>query len=214
MGNDGSSISRVKSLQIAVNSSSKKLQNSDSRNFDSDSKWAVDRLTSLPLRLPLVSDYQGNLLNKESVLEWLLTPDKEDYTEEQVRLFGHIKTLKDVVELHNIIFDQPKHRSPSLRCDVGDEILGKSSGKLAYLAQCGHVLPRRMLGFECPVCGIAHSATDIITLNPSYDELSILQARMDELEHKGLTHSGRTAKSKKRRSKQRECGKNSKRRAA
>ncbi|SCU86170.1 LADA_0D12750g1_1 [Lachancea dasiensis] len=201
MGNDGGSISRVKALQIAKADSHDKLQNSESQRFDTASKWSVCRLTSLPLQLPLVSDYQGNIFNKESVLEWLLTPDREDYTADQIRLFAHIKSLKDVVELHNMIPEAPDGGKAALRCDVGDEIWGKSSGSFAYVTDCGHVLPLRMLRQDCPVCNVKCSDSNIIVLNPKPDQLSTLESRMRELRQKGLTHSGKPLKTKKRRAK-------------
>ncbi|CEP60014.1 uncharacterized protein LALA0_S01e01046g [Lachancea lanzarotensis] len=202
MGNDGSSISRVKTLLTATKRRSSDSQNSESRNFDSVSRWSVCRLSNTPLRVPVVSDYRGNLFNKESVLEWLLTPHKEDYSDDQVRLFGHIKTLKDVIELHNIVEVKVQDGGSVLKCDVGDEIWGRSSGNFSYLARCGHVLPRRTLrGDLCPVCSIQYKQKDVITLNPSSGELVDLEARMAQLKSEGLTHSGKAAKTKKRKAK-------------
>ncbi|SCV01989.1 LAME_0G19856g1_1 [Lachancea meyersii CBS 8951] len=202
MGNDGSSIARVKTLLTATKPRGDNRRHSQSGDFDSVSKWSVCRLSSSRLQLPVVSDYRGNLLNKESVLEWLLTPHKEDYTEDQVRLFGHIKSLKDVVELSNIVEVDSSDSGVLLRCDLGDEIWGRSSGKLAYLAECGHVLPRRMLQQgDCPVCSAKYTRPDIITLNPSTTELVELEDRMNKLERSGLTHSGMPVKIKKRKSK-------------
>lgn len=164
------------------------------------SRWSACRLSGRPLELPVVSDYLGGLLSKEAVLEWLLTPDNEDYTEDQVRLFGHIKSLKDVVELQNLT----ENKGAGLSCEVGDEVLGKSSGKFAYLVGCGHVVPRRMLEHtqevgKCPVCDKGFSSLDVITLNAEGADSEALRARMDQLRQKDLTHSGKPIKGKKRR---------------
>ncbi|CAR23751.1 Peptidyl-prolyl cis-trans isomerase-like 2 [Lachancea thermotolerans] len=199
MGNDGSSIVRVKNLQVSLDHLPNKTRDKEAKNFDAVSRWTVCRLTGQPLRLPVVSDYLGNLLNKESILEWLLTPDKEDYSEEQIRLFGHIRSLKDVVELGNLVVDKDSR----LKCDVGDEILGKSSSKLSYPAICGHVFPRRMLDNateqpKCPVCDKPISKSDTITLNAESTDRDALEKRMIRLKRSNLTHSGKRSKSKKR----------------
>ncbi|SCU90970.1 LAFA_0F01134g1_1 [Lachancea sp. 'fantastica'] len=199
MGNDGSSISKVKTLLTATKRRSSGSQNSESRTFDSVSRWSICRLSNAPLQPPVVSDYRGNLFNKESILEWLLTPHKEDYSDDQVRLFGHIKTLKDVIELHNIVEVEVGDKGSVLKCDVGDEIWGKSSGKFSYLAPCGDVVPRRTLGGDqCAACSVQYKNTDVIALNPSAEELSVLEKRMAKLKSKGLTHSGKPVKTKKR----------------
>ncbi|CUS23814.1 LAQU0S12e00628g1_1 [Lachancea quebecensis] len=199
MGNDGSSIVRVKNLQVSLGHLCNKTRDEEAKNFDAVSRWTVCRLTGHHLRPPVLSDYLGNLFNKESVLEWLLTPHKEDYSEEQIKLFGHIRSLKDVVELGNLV----NSKDLRLKCDVGDEILGKSSSKLMYPAGCGHVLPRRMLENstdqpKCPVCDKAISKGDNITLNAKGADREALEKRMNNLKRLNLTHSGKRSKTKKR----------------
>lgn len=199
--NDGGSINKTKNLVNASIKNHTALKDDSLHDFQHKSRWTTCRLTSKPLCLPVVSDYKGNLLNKESVLEWLLTPDREDYSQRQIEMFQHIKQLKDVVELHNIVQNL---ETGEFKCEIGDEILGSGRGKFTYLAKCGDVFPYKLLQetkneAKCPSCQKVFKSKDIVTLNPNCkDEQDALEERIKLLTAKGLTHSGRPIARKKR----------------
>lgn len=161
------------------------------KEFDALSRWTTCRLSNKPLRLPIVSDYKGNLLNKEAVLEWLLTPEKEDYSGQQIEMFKHIKSLKDIVDLGNVV----DGKSSVLKCEVGDEVFGKSTTQFEYIASCGHVLPHKLLeqtsvDKRCPVCDGPYSEIDIVTINPCFEEEhNKLEQRARRLRSQGVAHN-------------------------
>lgn len=132
----------------------------------------------------------GNLFNKEAVLEWLLNPLHDNYTDEQIKLFNHIKSLRDIVDLCNLSQDES---SGNLVAMVTDEILGKSTKKFIYLSTCGDVLPHNMTEHvnKCPICSKPFTKLDIIQINPiTSDERILLQERMNILRNKNLYHNG------------------------
>ncbi|GAV56092.1 hypothetical protein ZYGR_0AZ02640 [Zygosaccharomyces rouxii] len=198
MGNDGGTINKVHRLQLAAETDrSKSPAEQELRQFQDASIWTCCRLTNKRLRLPLVSDFKGNLLNKESVLEWLLTPEREDFNQEQIRQFSHIKKLNDVIDLKGI-----RETKDGFQCEFSGDELGKTNVKFIYLTNCGDVLPKSSLELStkkkhCPKCESPYEDLDVITLNPSSYELESLQQRMHKLEELNLHHNGKT-RSKKR----------------
>lgn len=148
--------------------------------------------------MPLSSDFKGNLLNKESVLEWLLTPEREDFNEEQIKHFSHIKKLNDIVDLKGL-----RETSEGFQCEFSGDELGKANVKFIYLTNCGDVLPKSSLGLgtqrnRCPKCESPYTDLDVIALNPSKYELGLLQERMHKLEEMNLHHNGKMRSRKKR----------------
>ncbi|QLQ81783.1 hypothetical protein HG537_0G00370 [Torulaspora globosa] len=158
--------------------------------------WKYCRLSNKKLQLPIMSDYKGHLFNKEAILEWLLTPGREDYTDAQIAEFSHIKRLDDVVELHGV-----EERADTLKCQYGDIALGETNAKLVYVVPCGDVLPRQALsGGRCPQCGASYRESDIITINPtSAKTTKSLQDRMATLHQEMRHHNGKLRKPKRNR---------------
>ncbi|QLL34664.1 hypothetical protein HG536_0H00390 [Torulaspora globosa] len=135
-----------------------------------------------------MSDYKGHLFNKEAILEWLLTPGREDYTKAQIAKFSHIRRLDDVVELHGV-----KEHANTLKCEYGDVALGEASAKLVYLVPCGDVLPRQVLSDgRCPQCGASYQETDVIAINSSSAKvIKSLKDRMTRLQQEMRHHNGK-----------------------
>lgn len=178
---------------------SKSPAEQDLRQFQNTSLWTCCKLTNKKLRLPLSSDFKGNLLNKESVLEWLLKPKGEDSNHEQIRQFSHIKKLNDVVDLKGM----EETKEGGLQCEFSGDELGKTNVKFIYLTGCGDVLPKSSLGLttkkkHCPKCDSPYEDIDIITINPSSQELELLQERMHKLQELNLHHNGKTRSLKKK----------------
>lgn len=158
----------------------------DDRNeFLRTSQWECCRLSNKKLELPIVSDYKGHLFNKEAILEWLLTPDREDYSQNQIEKFSHIRKLDDVVELRNLSQVSDSHEGFSLRCDYNDTKLGQSASRLVYLVPCGDVLPVTSLSISssrrCPKCDQQYQELDVITINPSAKDALALEKRMQKI---------------------------------
>ncbi|CCH45381.1 Peptidyl-prolyl cis-trans isomerase-like 2 [Wickerhamomyces ciferrii] len=162
-------------------------------------KWSSCTLTNEPLDIPIVSDYKGNLYNKESILEYLLNPD--DFTSNQKLLISHIKSLKDIVELKI-----SKNQSNELICSITGNILGSNGIPYIYLVKCQDIFAKKCLTtihkdcLKCPVCDLEYSKDDIIVINPEIKEDIInQQERIEKLESLGLTHSLKKQKNKKKR---------------
>lgn len=152
-----------------------------------------------------MSDSKGYLLNKESVLEWLLTPKREDFNEQQIEQFAHIKKLNDVVDLHGL-----QELNDGLLCEFSGEILGNTSDRFAYLNTCGDVVPKASLTLltemQCPKCNIPFQKQDIITLNPSTQELEALERRIKRLDELGVYHNGKLKSMKRKKTNEKQPG--------
>lgn len=178
----------------------------DFQKFHSISEWGFCRLTNKQLRLPIVSDYKGHLFNKEAILEWLITPGKEDYSSDQIQKFSHIRKLDDVVGLNNIKEKSCSERLEDggsvLECEYGEGILGKAA-KYVYIVTCGDVLPSSALHMfsndKCPKCGTPFHTPDVITINPSTEEeIKLLEERKKDLDQRNQHHNGSARKKMKR----------------
>jgi hypothetical protein len=172
------------------------FQNKQLNNKD---LWTSCALTGRLLQEPIVSDYKGRLYNKESILEWLLTPE----------LFGvlntdkmnHVTSIKDVVEL-NIATDKDRRWiCPITRIDIEKESTAK---RFVYLAECGHVFAdsaiRELHIRACPICDTTFLDNNMVVINPVEDgeDIERLEQRMRELKHSGLSHSLKKLKSNKK----------------
>lgn len=183
-------------LQLKLADTGHSASDDDVGQFKGDSQAKYCRLSNRRLQLPIVSDYMGHLYNKEAVLEWLLTPGREDYTAAQVAQFSHIRRLDDVVELQNLT-----QQGESLRCESGDVLLGDAAARLVYLVPCGDVVPKPMLleDHRCPKCGANYQ--DVVTINPSSAKvIESLKLRIARLQQQMKHHNGKPRKSKPRKS--------------
>lgn len=172
-------------MQLKISGTGHSAKDDDRQGFTRASQWECCRLTNKRLELPIVSDYKGHLFNKEAILEWLLTPDREDYSPDQVARFSHIRRLDDVVELRNLRQVGTGSGDSSLRCDYDDATLGQSASRLVYLVPCGDVLPSTSLrvspSSRCPKCDRPYQESDVITINPPAKDAQALEKRMQEL---------------------------------
>lgn len=190
--NDGGTISKATKLQLELADRGHSVRDDDLARFKGASEWKYCRLSNKKLQLPIMSDYKGHLFNKEAILEWLLTPGREDYTEAQIAEFSHIRKLDDLVELHSV-----QERGDTLKCEYGDVAFGETA-KLVYLVPCGDVLPHQVLsGDRCPQCGASYQ--DVIAINPSSTKvIRSLEDRMARLRQELRHHNGKPTRKLKR----------------
>jgi len=145
----------------------------------------------------VVSDYLGRIYNKDSVLEWLISPD--GFADGEV-LVKHIRSLKDVVELK---FSKDS-KSGKWTCPVTRKEVGIGSSKFVAHAECGDVFAESAIkeieSEICLECGTKVDKENIIALNASSaKDIDRLQKRMERLAGEGLTHSLKKVGSKKKR---------------
>ncbi|KAH3666321.1 hypothetical protein OGAPHI_004510 [Ogataea philodendri] len=154
------------------------------------------------LVVPVVSDYKGQLFNKEPMIQFLL---EKGYTKKPE--FAHINTLKDLVEL-DIKLD-----GDTLRCELASAKYDRTSAaipKFAYIVPCGCTMTKSPLiqliapakGGEftttkCPICNQEFSSRDVIDIDPDEQELEKLEVRIKSLATDGLTHSLKPRKKRK-----------------
>lgn len=214
MGADGGTINKSDVLKLHVESASNEYKAKDDNldDFQLASRWKFCKISNLPLRLPIVSDYMGNLYNKESILEWILCKDKEDQYETHLReQIDHIKKIHDVVELNNLceVRDKNDPKIIKIKCKFGDDIFGdKMKVPLVYSVECGDVFPEKTINMNlikkkdlnCPVCiKRLSSIDDIIPINPlSQPDIVRLEKRYKALYNDNLYHD-RTRKKRKKR---------------
>ncbi|KAF4552301.1 Rtf2 RING-finger domain-containing protein [Elsinoe fawcettii] len=171
--------------------------------------WSTDPLSRKPLARPIVSDSNGKLYNKDTILEHLLSasdPDANNADAELI-LLGAVKSLKDVVELQVSVSEPDKDsKKETWVCPVTSDRLGPGS-KAVYLVPCGHVFSgvavKNVAGDKCVVCDKPFAENDVIPILPTAKEdIARLQLRVKTLKEQGLTHSlkkaGKEKKKKKR----------------
>jgi hypothetical protein len=144
MGNDGGSIPSRRELvkEAARNPSATEIK--ESQHSQQEYYWSTDPLSQKPLAAPIVSDCNGKLYNKDSIIEYLLPSDEgTSKSEADNVLQGVVKSLKDVVDVRFEVEggNEPngngtKH-SQHWICSITNERLGPGS-KAVYIVPCGH----------------------------------------------------------------------------
>lgn len=147
-------------------------------------KWLNCALSNEPLNHPIVVDFLGNVFNKERLVECLLA-------KKLPRAFGHIKGLKDMIDVELDMIPgldsemNSGHLSSGNRfqCPItGLEFNGKY--KFFALRSCGHVLSAKALkeikSSKCLVCHKEFTESDKIVINGSEEEVSVLRKKMEE----------------------------------
>jgi len=218
MGNDGGSIPKRSELvkDAAKNPSTTEIK--ESLQEKQEFYWTTDPLSNKPLHPPIVSDYNGKLYNKQSILEYLLPSEEEDKSkkaEQEKVLYGAVKSLKDVVEVHfHSEGDDTKERNSNGAvktrwiCPITNKTLGPGS-KAVYLVPCGHAFTsegvKEVKDRQCVTCGQTYAENDVIPIVPTKEEdIARMQLRIKSLRERGLTHS--LKESKKRKDKKRKHG--------
>ena len=218
MGADGGTITKSDVLRLHVESASNdyKAKDDNLNDFQLISKWKFCKISNSPLKLPIVSDYMGNLYNKESVLEWILCKNKEDEYDPKLRKqIAHIRRIHDVVELNNLceIKNVDNSKMVMIKCKFGDDIFGdKMKVPLVYCVKCGDVFPEKAVKMKssqgitlsCPVCNrTLDSIDDIIPINPlSQTDIARLEKRYNNLCKANMYHDGTKKKNVKKRIKE------------
>ena len=226
MGNDGGSIPKRRELvrEAAKNPSTTEIK--ESLQEKQEFCWTTDPLSNKALHPPIVSDHNGRLYNKQSILEFLL-PGEDEVTkaEHEKILAGAVRSLKDVVEVHFYSgnashgHERNGNGAPSRgwTCPITNKPLGPGS-KAVYLVPCGHAFTaegvKEVKAGECITCGERYADNDVIPIVPTKaEDIARLQLRIKSLRERGLTHSlkeAKKAKSDKKRKRSDENGEKTK----
>ncbi|KAI6788838.1 DUF602-domain-containing protein [Hortaea werneckii] len=207
MGNDGGSIPTRRELvkEAARNPTTSELK--ESQHEQQEYHWTTDPVSNKPLSRPIVSDSNGKLYNKDTVLEFLV---EGAYKEDAERITnGAIKSLKDIIEVKFDVDEEATatDKQEIWKCPVTGDKLGPGS-KAAYIVPCGHAFSgsaiKEVSGEKCLTCDTAYASNDIIPILPTSEtDVARLQLRIKTLQEKGLAHSLKKASggSKKRKKK-------------
>ncbi|KAK3049341.1 Replication termination factor 2 [Extremus antarcticus] len=209
MGNDGGSIPTRRELvkEAAKNPSATEMK--ESQHEQQEYYWTTDPISQKPLAQPVVSDCNGKLYNKETILEFLVEGTRKEDADAATQ--GEVKSLKDVVEVK---FEDDSDTSASTngsgqrelwKCPVTGDRLGPSS-KAVYLVPCGHAFSstaiKEVSGERCITCETEHASNDIIPILPtSATDITRLALRAKTVKEKGLSHSLKKAAGSKKRKK-------------
>lgn len=208
MGNDGGSIPKRRELVQEAAKTKTTTQVKETQAEQQEFFWTTDCLTNEPLEPPIVSDSNGRLYRKESVLKLLTGDSTIDAVEAEKLTHGAIKTLKDVVEVK---FEEEaqsgleRNSNGSKKhmwvCPITNKALGPGS-KAVYLVPCGHAFSgaaiKEVKEEKCLQCGEAYASNDVISIVPTLEEeIARLSLRMKTLKEKGLTHSLKKGKKRK-----------------
>ena len=210
MGNDGGSIPTRREL---VKSAAKLPSASDLKEKQREHlahRWTQCPVSHKALTKPIVSDYTGDLYNKDAIIQYLLPAEVSgiDKAEYDAFIQGRIKGLKDVVE---VIFEEEKNdvlKTEKRVCPITGKELGVGGVKAVYLVPCGHVFSQeavREVGGggehgECSVCGEKYEERDVVPILPVEEkEKEFVMERMTKLRELGLTHSLKKEKTGKKR---------------
>lgn len=169
-------------------------------------RWSTCPVSNKPLAKPVVSDYSGELYNKDAIIQFLLpaevsSVDKEEY---EKFLHGRIKSLKDVVELQFEVDHGPSGKTPRWICPITSKELGPNV-KAVYIVPCGHVFSHEAIkemksDGKCVQCATTYDQRDIVPILPSTEiDKSFVLSRIDILRSLGLTHALKKASGSKKR---------------
>ena len=203
MGNDGGSIPTRREL---VKEAARNPTTTELKALQTESQshhWTHDPLTRAALATPVVSDSNGKLYNKSSILEFLLLPSSPTDADEGARKTesekvtrGAVTCLKDVVDVKFEVEAEARDgRAEVWRCPVTAAVLGPGT-KAVYLVPCGHAFSGAAIkevaagGNACLVCEAKYAPNDVIPILPLGDEeVARLSLRAKRLKESGLAHS-------------------------
>ncbi|KAI9677960.1 MAG: hypothetical protein M1822_008068 [Bathelium mastoideum] len=200
MGNDGGSIPSRRELvkEAARNPSATELK--ESQHSQQEYYWTTDPLSQKPLATPVVSDCNGKLYNKDSIIEHLLpSEDETKKTEAEAILQGAVKSLKDVVDIKFSVGSGSEAECGTAtgagewKCPITNESLG-AGVKAVYIVPCGHAFSasavKEVSGELCMTCNTPYASNDIIPILPTTEtDIARLSLRIRNLREQGLSHS-------------------------
>lgn len=204
MGNDGGSIPTRRELvkEAARNPTTAEIK--ESRQEQQEYHWSTDPISQKPLAEPVVSDANGKLYNKETILEYLVEGARKEDAE--AVLAGAVSGLKDLVEVKFEVDSGDSSKGKmAWKCPVTGDRLGPGS-KAVYLVPCGHAFSgaaiKEVSGERCVTCDTEYASNDVIPIIPVTEtDIARLQLRAKTLKEKGLTHSLKKAAGSKKRKK-------------
>lgn len=174
MGCDGGSIPRRDELVKL-----KKKEEKPDPNEVERIKWSSCAISKEPLKEPIVACELGFIYNKEAVIRHLLDKTMDNS-------FKHIRNLKDLIParfIPNPAFDAKEEDKPVAPFICPITLIEVGRHRFSLLKSCGCVLSERALrevpSTTCLQCGKPFSASDIIPLNPSPEELEELRQGME-----------------------------------
>ena len=153
MGNDGGSIPDRTSL-VKVKKKKRRIHDREIKK----TKCNLCSITKEKLRKPIVGDKLGQLYNKTSVIEYLLSKNKP-------KGFEHIKSLKSVKELKCLIND-----NGYIQCQISREEFS-GLNKFFFLWTCGCIISKTAIDElhikdKCIICNTQFDIKhDLISLN-------------------------------------------------
>jgi hypothetical protein len=205
MGNDGGSIPTRRELvkESAKNPSATDLKEKQREHLSH--RWSQCPVSHRALVPPIVSDYTGDLYNKDAILQFLL-PDEVspvDKSEYEKFIQGRIKNLRDVVEVKFEVERDEVEKRERWVCPITGKELGVST-RAVYLVPCGHAFSQEaiteMKAEECAQCGTRYEGRDVVPILPSSEgDKEVVLKRIEVLRGLGLTHSLKKAPGSKKR---------------
>lgn len=159
-----------------------------------------------PLVKPVVSDYAGDLYNKDAIIQFLLPTEATAIDKQEYEAFiqGRIKSLKDVVEVHFEVEHDQANRENKWICPVTSKELGPNV-KAVYLVPCGHAFSQEAIKEmksegKCVQCAEPYEERDVIPILPSTEkDKAFVVERIETLRALGLTHALKKASGAKKR---------------
>lgn len=169
-------------------------------------RWSTCPVSNKPLVKPVVSDYSGDLYNKDAILQFLLPAEASaiDKIEYEKFIQGRIKSLKDVVEVQFETERDERTREDKWICPVTSKELGPNV-RAVYLVPCGHAFSQEAMKEmksegKCVQCATSYEERDVVPILPSSEkDKAFVLERIDTLRSLGLTHSLKKASGGKKR---------------
>ena len=205
MGNDGGSIPTRRELvkEAARNPTATDLKEKQREHLAH--RWSQCPVSHKALVKPIVSDYSGDLYNKDAILQFLLPTEVSPIDKDEYEKFiqGRVKSLKDVVEVQFEVELDEQTKTERWICPITSKELGPSV-KAVYLVPCGHAFSQEAItqiqAEQCSQCGAAYVSRDVVPILPSTEaDKSIVLKRIEDLRKQSLTHSLKKAPGSKKR---------------
>ncbi|KXT09766.1 hypothetical protein AC579_9330 [Pseudocercospora musae] len=209
MGNDGGSIPTRRELVKEAARDPTTSEVKASQHEQQEYYWSTDPISREPLAQPVVSDANGKLYNKSTILEYLVEGARKEDADTITQ--GAIKSLKDIVEVKFEVDAEASEKTngtakrETWKCPVTGDKLGPGS-KAAYIVPCGHAFSgsaiKEVSGEKCLTCDTDYASNDVIPILPVTEiDIARLSLRVKTLQEQGFSHSLKKASGGKKRKK-------------
>lgn len=176
MGGDGGSIPGRRDL---VPERTRKIIDEDPKMLGNN-RWTTCALSNEPLRKPVVIDDLGNIFNKTSTIQYLLSKHKVMY-------FSHIRNIRNIHDCQVVYKNEPIDDKEKIffACPKITDWIANGKYRFVRMNCCGWIISEKAMLMgdnECVQCGVVHKkrclGESYIPLLSNVEEVDLLRDKM------------------------------------